>query len=146
MFGPLRSSRSNFGKDSRERVNHLGDSPLKRESLLNGNNFGSYIQINDEYYSNNNQKLGIHHDSTCSRNKVAFFKDSLVIVKDKNVEIAFRKSNLNPDLNEQTVAFFIKNKTADEIEIDIDYKNYGGDYRIDVEEKVKSIKGFSQER
>jgi hypothetical protein len=42
---------------------------------------------------------------------VAFFKNSLVVAKDDQFEIAFKKSNLDNTYSKVRVIFYINNKT-----------------------------------
>lgn len=49
--------------------------------------------------------------ATSTRNKVAFFKNSLVIFRDRDYEIAFKKSSLDPSYSQVRLIFYINNKT-----------------------------------
>jgi hypothetical protein len=46
-----------------------------------------------------------------TRNKVAFFKKSLILIKDDpQFELAFKRSSLNPQLDTVRIIFYVNNK------------------------------------
>lgn len=50
--------------------------------------------------------------TTSTRNKVAFFKNSLVLVREVDLEIAYKRSEMNENLDKIRIIFYINNKTS----------------------------------
>jgi hypothetical protein len=59
--------------------------------------------------------------STSTRNKVAFFKNSLVIVRDADVDIAFKRSEMNATLDKLRIIFYVNNKTQTRKGVNFNY-------------------------
>lgn len=76
---------------------------------------------NSSLFLNASKNLVNIDSQTSTRNKVAFFKKSLIIVKDTDYEIAFKKSALDPTKTKQRLIFYIQNKTNSRQKVNIDY-------------------------
>jgi hypothetical protein len=59
--------------------------------------------------------------SVSTRNKVAFFKNSLVIVRDAGVDIAFKRSEMNEALDKLRIIFYVNNKTSSRKSVSFNY-------------------------
>jgi len=59
--------------------------------------------------------------STSTRNKVAFFKNSLVIVRDADVDIAFKRSEMNATLDKLRIILYVNNKTQTRKSVNFNY-------------------------
>lgn len=59
--------------------------------------------------------------SVSTRNKVAFFKNSLVIVRDHDVDIAFKRSEMNESLDKLRIIFYVNNKTSTRKNVNFNY-------------------------
>ena len=68
-------------------------------------------------YVDNSQHLNASRQNSnmdprlSTRNKVAFFKQSLVLVRDHDFEIAFKRSELDESFSKLRIIFYVLNKT-----------------------------------
>jgi hypothetical protein len=82
-----------------------------------------------------------------TRNKVAFFLQSLVLVKnDPNFEIAIKKSDISKDYSAVRIIFYVNNKTANTERVSLDFEYDDQMYRISTKDKLRSVKPNSQGR
>ena len=80
------------------------------------------------------------------RNKVAFFKKSLVLVRnDQKFEIAFKRSNLSPEMDSVRFIFYVNNKSDKDEAVDISYM-HDDMYQVRVNEKMTTLKAGKQQR
>lgn len=56
-------------------------------------------------------KTGIENSRTATKNKVAFFKPKMLISKDNDFEIGFKRSSLEGDYDRVRLIFYVNNKT-----------------------------------
>ncbi len=85
--------------------------------------------------------------SLLTRNKVAFFKKSLVLIKnDPNYEVAFKKSDLNKECDTVRLIFYINNKTSQDRKVTIDYEYESVSYQILISERLRQVNSNSQGR
>ena len=56
-------------------------------------------------------KIGIENNRTATKNKVAFFKSKMLISKDNDFEIGFKRSSLEGDYDRVRLIFYVNNKT-----------------------------------
>lgn len=70
---------------------------------------------------------------------MAFFKNSLVIFRDQDYEIAFKKSNVDSTYSQIRVIFYINNKghSTQPVNIEYDYETMYYNFRIT--EKLKNV-------
>lgn len=87
---------------------------------------------NSSLFLNASKNLIAIDSITSTRNKVAFFKSSLVIVREEGIEIAFKKSGLDKNLSRARVIFYINNKYDRRMNVDIEYDYDSNNYIIDV--------------
>jgi|JI6StandDraft_1071083.scaffolds.fasta_scaffold05434_2 hypothetical protein len=81
------------------------------------------------------------------RNKVAFFKKSLVLVRnDPNFEIAFKRSSLSPEMDTIRFIFYINNKSDRDATADIAYEYDQSMYQLKTNERLRSLKAGKQGR
>lgn len=83
---------------------------------------------------------------TSTRNKVAFFKNSLVIVRDQEYEIAFKRSSLDPSMARMRIILYINNKTSNNEVADIEYDYELNYYILHVSEKMRNLYPHQQSR
>lgn len=69
---------------------------------------------------------------TSTRNKVAFFKNSLAIYRDDFVEIAFKRSNLEQTYSQVRIIFYVNNKSAsnEPVRIEYDYETTYYNFKV----------------
>ena len=104
-------------------------------SMERGDYFDSFAMASRYHNSRQNSRmnaLGIKDPTTSTRNKVGFFKKSLILVKDDDAEIAFKRSSMNSAMDELRVIFYINNKTLYQQQVDIQYRDDGNNYDITV--------------
>ena len=58
---------------------------------------------------------------TATRNKVAFFKNSLVLIREADLEIAYKKSDLNATMDKIRLIFYVNNKSSKAKRVSISY-------------------------
>ena len=81
------------------------------------------------------------------RNKVAFFKKSLVLIRDDlNYELAFKRSDLNKEKDTLRVIFYINNKQSFPQSTTFDYEYDRSLYSISQGTKLSSVNTYSQGR
>lgn len=78
----------------------------------------TYLNISQNEESETNKYID---SRTSTRNKVAFFKDSLILIKNDVFELAFKRSALVNTKDRVRVIFFIKNKTNKTITVTFRY-------------------------
>lgn len=82
-----------------------------------------------------------------TRNKVAFFKKSLVILKnDPKYEIAFKRSELERDFTTVRLIFYVNNKTNKSQHMNIQYEYEPSQYQIRVPDKLNILPAGKQAR
>jgi hypothetical protein len=75
-----------------------------------------------------------------TRNKVAFFKKSLVLIRDDpQLEVAFKRSNLNPELDTVRLIFYVNNKSVTDSYVIITYEYDESMYHIQIGEKLTTV-------
>ena len=57
-----------------------------------------------------------------TRNKVAFFKNSLVLIRSADLDIAYKKSDLNASLDKIRLIFYVNNKSSKAQRVNISYE------------------------
>ena len=58
---------------------------------------------------------------TATRNKVAFFKNSLVLIRNPEFEIAYKRSDVNSSIDRLRLIFYVNNKTANPQRVNFRY-------------------------
>ena len=103
----------------------------------------SYINDSVLGESRNTAKIT---SETSTRNKVAFFKNSLVLIRNEELDIAYKRSEMNSSLDKCRLIFYINNKTstAKQVNIRYDYQHDYFDMRL--QEKLSHIPPKSQGR
>ena len=59
---------------------------------------------------------------TATRNKVAFFKNSLVLGRTGDFEIAYKKSDINESMDKLRLIFYVNNKSSTAKRINFKYE------------------------
>lgn len=81
------------------------------------------------------------------RNKLAFFRPSLALVKDDpNFEIAFKRSDLDARLEEVRVILYVNNKTGRQVPVDVRYEYDEGKYEVMNPTRLKGLLPNTQGR
>ena len=57
-----------------------------------------------------------------TRNKVAFFKNSLVLIRSADVDIAYKKSDMNPTMDKYRLIFYVSNKSSQTQRVNVTYE------------------------
>jgi len=57
-----------------------------------------------------------------TRNKVAFFKNSLVLIRSADVDIAYKKSDMNPTMDKYRLIFYVNNKSSQTQRVNVTYE------------------------
>ena len=83
---------------------------------------------------------------TSTRNKVGFFKDSLILIKNDSFEVAFKRSALVPSKDRARIIFFVKNKTSKNLSVNFHYEYDAGYFKLKVNEKLQSVPPHGQSR
>lgn len=68
-----------------------------------------------------------------TRNKVAFFKKSLVLVREPSFEIAYKKSELDQQMRTIRLIFYVNNKADHSVAVEIDYDFDLEHYTVEVD-------------
>lgn len=94
---------------------------------MGGNHFDTFQMANTLSYANeeavNESRQMVSMTSTTStRNKVAFFKSSLVLVREADLEIAYKRSEMNETLDKLRIIFYLNNKTATRKTVNFHYE------------------------
>ena len=84
-------------------------------------------------------KTGIENSRTATKNKVAFFKSKMLISKDNDFEIGFKRSSLEGDYDRVRIIFYVNNKTFTSKFTRINYEYESAYYDIEVKEKMTSV-------
>lgn len=84
-------------------------------------------------------RTGIENIRTATKNKVAFFKPKMLISKDNDFEIGFKRSSLEGDYDRVRLIFYVNNKTFTSKFTRITYEYESSYYDIDVKEKMNSV-------
>jgi hypothetical protein len=118
---------------------------------MGGNHFDTFQMANTLSYVNdsvvNESRQMISMSSTTStRNKVAFFKNSLVLVRDAELEIAYKRSEMNQTLDKLRIIFYINNKTNTKKNVNFHYEYQQQYFAITTIEKLATVEGNSQGR
>jgi hypothetical protein len=77
---------------------------------------------------------------------VAFFKNSLVLVRNSEVEIAFKKSDMNERMDKVRIILYVYNKTPAQKMANINYEYQQEYFDIRVKEKLTRIPSKGQGR
>ena len=77
--------------------------------------------INDDVLGESRNMARIT-SQTATRNKVAFFKNSLVLVRSADLDIAYKKSDLNPTMDKIRLIFYLNNKSSRTHRVNITYE------------------------
>jgi hypothetical protein len=77
--------------------------------------------INDDVLGESRNMARIT-SQTATRNKVAFFKNSLVLVRSADLDIAYKKSDLNPTMDKIRLIFYLNNKSSRAHRVNITYE------------------------
>ena len=116
------------------------------DSFENGERFDSFLEILSLENNREGERDGLANPSVMTRNKVAFFKKSLVLIKNSEIEIAFKRSDLSSELNELRMIIYVKNKTNYRVQIASEYREPNNDISITTKEKLSSVEPYSQSR
>lgn len=85
--------------------------------------------------------------STLLRNKVAFYKKSLVLVRDDpNFELAFKRSELTKELDTARIIFYVNNKRDHNQAVSFKYEYDHTLYTIKAGDKLSNVAPLSQGR
>ncbi len=77
---------------------------------------------------------------------MAFFKNSLVLVRNSEVEIAFKKSDMNERMDKVRIILYVYNKTPVQKMANINYEYQQEYFDIRVKEKLTRIPSKGQGR
>lgn len=118
---------------------------------MGGNHFDTFQMANTLSYVNdsavNESRQMVSMSSTTStRNKVAFFKNSLVLVREHELEIAYKRSEMNQALDKLRLIFYVNNKTPSKRSVDFSYEYQQQYFAITVIEKLTAVEGNAQGR
>nr|BAK02724.1 predicted protein [Hordeum vulgare subsp. vulgare] len=95
----------------------------------------------------NESREMVHMSSEGStRNKVAFFKNSLVLLREAELEIAFKRSDMNQQLDKLRIIFYLNNKSNSHKRIAFNYDHQPDYFKINVLEKLNALPPHSQGR
>ncbi len=67
---------------------------------------------------------------------MAFFKESLILIKNDTFELAFKKSALVSTKDRVRVIFFVRNKTSQAITVNLRYEYDASYFKLKVNEKI----------
>jgi hypothetical protein len=93
----------------------------------NGNHFDTFQMAHTLSYVNDSALGESRHEAkmnreTSTRNKVAFFKNSLTLIRNSEVDIAFKRSELNERMDKIRLIFYINNKTETVKRVSLNYE------------------------
>lgn len=89
----------------------------------------------------------VHMSSIVStRNKVAFFKNSLVLVREPQFEIAYKRSDMNETFDKLRIIFYVNNKSSVRRTINFNYEYQSEYFQITVIEKLTEVAPNAQSR
>ena len=83
---------------------------------------------------------------TATRNKVAFFKNSLVLVRTVDYEIAYKKSDINEAMDKLRLIFYVNNKSNSAKRVNFKYEFQHDYFDLKVQEKLTQVIPKSQGR
>lgn len=92
-----------------------------------------------------NGSSGVEDVRTATRNKVAFFKSSGLIVREQDFEIAYKRTEANNQASNRVILYF-NNKTNQPHRINVKYEWEPNYYDLMVSEKVNEVGGLKQAR
>ena len=75
-----------------------------------------------EQISNISLNMGIKSSKTVAKNKVAFFKNKMMLTKDHDFEIGFKKSSLEGNFDRVRLIFYVNNKNPEPVIAKIKYE------------------------
>jgi hypothetical protein len=101
--------------------------------------------VNDSAIGQSRQMVRMS-SGACTRNKVAFFKNSLVLVREPNIEIAFKRSELDEKLSKVRIIFYVNNKSQQWKRVRLDYEYQKDCFKIEVLEKLEELGANTQAR
>jgi hypothetical protein len=120
-------------------------------SIGQGNHFDTFQMANTLSFVNDaalgeSRQMVRMSNATCTRNKVAFFKNSLVLVRDAEIEIAYKRSDMNKEMNKIRIIFYINNKSERAKKANITYEFQNEYFSMQILEKLTQIGPKSQGR
>ena len=119
--------------------------------IRQGNNFDTFhmahtLSFINESAIGESRQMARMSSATATRNKVAFFKSSLVLIRNSDVEIAYKRSELNESLDKVRLIFYVNNKTPHNVPVNFSYQPQSEYFYVHVAEKLSMVRGNSQGR
>lgn len=96
--------------------------------------------------NNHSPRLGINDKKTIARNKAAFFKPKMILSKDNDYEIAYKKSDLEGNFDKLRIIFYVNNKTPFDRQVKINYDYLEEYYDVSVKEKMTEVRSHKEAR
>jgi hypothetical protein len=105
----------------------------------------SLSYVHDSAINESRQMVNMS-SAASTRNKVAFFKNSLVLIREPELEIAFKRSDLDPTLSKLRIIFYVNNKSAVRKTVTFQYDFQTEYFNIKVIERLTAVEGKTQSR
>lgn len=106
----------------------------------------SHSTIQTQFLNLDQSELHDEEKNHVCREKIAFFKKAMVIYKGQDFDIAFKRSDLNHELDRLRIILYVNNKIPAKADCKVEYDFERDDFDLVVRKKLERVEGRGQGR
>lgn len=106
----------------------------------------SHSTIQTQFLNLEQEELNNEEKNHVCREKIAFFKKSMVLYKGEHFDIAYKRSDLNVEFDRLRVILYVNNKDNKRVDCVVEYDYEREDYDLTVRRRMERVEARGQGR